>query len=351
MKNALLSYSSPLGMEWANNIGDYIQGLAANQFMHTDTYLDRECLDEFSGETTKVIMNGWFMYDPKRFPPSEKINPLFVSFHIRPSIAERLLTANVISYLKRYEPIGCRDLSTLRILESHGVRAYFSACLTLTLGRTYHRPDAEHVSGVCFVDPFIPIKLKDSLRGLHWFVLRPHLAMSVYRSIRCSILAGQPFRYRLKHVVRIGAFLRCYTKMFSRETIESAEYLSSVVNASRFDGHRELFAYAEKLLQKFMHKRLCVTSRIHCALPCVGMGVPVIFVDAANGNLSDGRFDGLLQFFNLAHVTSKGLVPSFEWRTARADGLIDETAEIPIGAKHLDYVEKLVKKCELFAAE
>jgi hypothetical protein len=38
-------------------------------------------------------------------------------------------------YLRRYGPVGCRDLATLSFLKEHDVPAYFSGCLTLTLPR------------------------------------------------------------------------------------------------------------------------------------------------------------------------------------------------------------------------
>ena len=43
---------------------------------------------------------------------------------------------------------------------------------------------------------------------------------------------------------------------------------------------------------------MVITSRIHCALPCVSMGVPVIFLDYKFDSKSDrSRFDGILDFF------------------------------------------------------
>ncbi len=96
-------------------------------------------MNEYKSENgvTKLILNGWFMWFPENFPPSEDILPLFVSFHIVPSIAERLLTPITIEYLKKYGPIGCRDHYTRDLLLSKGVPAYYSSCLTLTLGKKY----------------------------------------------------------------------------------------------------------------------------------------------------------------------------------------------------------------------
>lgn len=136
------------------NIGDYIQSVAQEQFYdRIDTYVEREDLDVFSSdEKTNVIMNAWFMWNPEHFPPSSSINPLFISMHIVPSIADKMLSPSTVSYLKQYEPIGARDMATKAVLEQYGVQSYFSGCLTLTLGLKYK--DDEKDGSIYFVDPY-----------------------------------------------------------------------------------------------------------------------------------------------------------------------------------------------------
>ncbi|MHB9292886.1 hypothetical protein Holit_01999 [Hollandina sp. SP2] len=46
-----------------------------------------------------------------------------------------MLSPAGIKYLKKHEPIGCRDYGTVKLLGKYGINAYFSGCLTLTLGR------------------------------------------------------------------------------------------------------------------------------------------------------------------------------------------------------------------------
>jgi len=72
------------------NIGDYIQSVAQEQFFqHIDGFVEREHLDQvISSQRINVIMNGWFMWNPKNFPPASCINPLFISFHLTPKICE-----------------------------------------------------------------------------------------------------------------------------------------------------------------------------------------------------------------------------------------------------------------------
>ncbi|MDM8217879.1 hypothetical protein, partial [Parasutterella secunda] len=129
MKEGLLICS---GEHERKNIGDYIQSVAAARFYnHVDCLVERECLDSYRAEKTKVIMNGWFMHHPEHWPPSEDIKPLLVSFHIVPRVAEKIFsTSESIAFFKHNEPIGCRDYGTLRLLSSKGFQTYFSGCLT-----------------------------------------------------------------------------------------------------------------------------------------------------------------------------------------------------------------------------
>lgn len=134
MKYKLLSIRG----ESQTNIGDYIQALASAQFYpNADGFVNREELKNYDGEECAMIMNGWYMHHPEQWPPSDKINPLFVAVHFNSLSKDKLLSDESIAYLKRHEPIGCRDLYTCDMLKSKGINAYFSGCMTLTLGYKY----------------------------------------------------------------------------------------------------------------------------------------------------------------------------------------------------------------------
>ena len=69
-----------------SNIGDDIQSLAAIDLLRQNGIseygcVEREALNHYDGEPIALIMNGWFLHNPKNFPPSDKIKPLFISFH------------------------------------------------------------------------------------------------------------------------------------------------------------------------------------------------------------------------------------------------------------------------------
>ena len=93
---------SVLGFVGSKNIGDYIQTKAVIDIIDSKKtrILDRENLDKYNEDEIKTIINGWFMENPKNWPPSNKIIPLFISFHINPSARGELLKKESLEYLK-----------------------------------------------------------------------------------------------------------------------------------------------------------------------------------------------------------------------------------------------------------
>ena len=71
----------------SNNLGDFIQSLAAKQVLKKSKILeiDRDELHDYKGQKAALVMNGWFMKKPENWPPSNQIEPLFVSFHLNPT--------------------------------------------------------------------------------------------------------------------------------------------------------------------------------------------------------------------------------------------------------------------------
>ncbi|MEI7824388.1 MAG: polysaccharide pyruvyl transferase family protein [Chlorobiaceae bacterium] len=164
MKNALLVYSDKYQHF---NIGDYIQSLAAKQFFENiDVFICREGLNQYVGEDVRIILNGWFTHDVQNWPPSENIHPLFVSFHINSTAQEKLTDWASIEYLMKHAPIGCRDKYTLDLLKNKGVSAFFTGCLTLTLGKKYKRDEIDKT--IYFVDPYFKYS-KDIIRVFDYY--------------------------------------------------------------------------------------------------------------------------------------------------------------------------------------
>jgi hypothetical protein len=99
------------------NIGDYIQSLAALQYLPKNCFpylIDRDYLKYYNGPKLNLIMNGWFFIYEGNKIVSDKINPIYLSFHISNKNA---IDSEAIKNFKKYEPIGCRDLFTYKILK------------------------------------------------------------------------------------------------------------------------------------------------------------------------------------------------------------------------------------------
>lgn len=106
---------------------------------------------------TLAFIFGWFMKrpfgGPSPFPMNEKILPIFISFHI--SRAD-FLTDQTVEYLTQNAPIGCRDLHTTKLLTEAGVPAYFSGCVTTTVGNIFPQPALDENMPMAYVDTPAP---------------------------------------------------------------------------------------------------------------------------------------------------------------------------------------------------
>jgi len=102
---------------------------------------------------TWALMFGWYMYPmfdlDFNVPFHPNLRPIFISFHVNDS---EMLTPDMVDYLRRYAPVGCRDWNTVHLLSAAGVPAFFSGCLTSTVDTVFPpAPDAAG-EGTVFVD-------------------------------------------------------------------------------------------------------------------------------------------------------------------------------------------------------
>lgn len=236
-----------------DNIGDDIQSYAASRFLpQIDYFIDREMLDSFAGakdnQKVAVIMNAWYMYTKINWPPSPYIYPLFISIHIAQNdyygIGYQFLQDIGGEYLKEYAPIGARDSSTCNALLHNEIPAYISGCLTLTLDRF---EDAEIHNRVFLVD----IEECDAREIMKMY------PDELYEPVTHNI-------------------------HYAGEEIEYTERLRNV----------------ERLLRRYQGAKCVITSRLHCALPCLALGVPVLLV------YKEEYADRMRDFLPLLHVTT-----------------------------------------------
>ena len=305
------------------NLGDYIQSIATRQFLpRVDVLIDREQMSNYEGAPVKMIINGWFMTNPKNWPPKETIHPLITSFHINGRVEQDMLSEESVNYLRKHQPIGCRDLHTRDILQQKVIDSFFSGCMTLTLGRTYKRTfDDGKIYFVNVLDEFPP------------FLTMLKHPRTTFRRIRCGQFWDSFFKKKLMR------------KMFSPALLNKAIYLEQSIKPN---GTEDFFALADDWLKKLLSAHLVVTSKIHTALPCLAMGVPVIFV---NGGLYEpaniGRLSGLVELMNQIHIDRKHNI------TTSFNGKLPITPDIKIQNpdSYRKYATELIKQCQSFIDE
>lgn len=197
-------------------------------------------------EYVAAILNGWYIHYSFTFPPSPYILPLFVGTHFNSDATifgdYSYLDGYATEYLNMYEPIGCRDWQTANILGEKGIESYFSGCLTLTLQK-FGGVTSNHTVFLTDVPPEIKTYID-------------------------SLLPDKP-RISLTH----------------RFTAEETGW----------QGWQKREERIELFLKRYQGADLVVTTRLHCALPCIALGTPVILVVNRNEDYYD-RIECFSQF-------------------------------------------------------
>lgn len=226
MKYGLMYYKT------TDNIGDDIQTYVAMKYLpHVDYYIDREALSCFvpeKKEYVSMIMNGWYIHNKLAWPPSPYINPLLISMHFKESketdIGDMYLKNSGGEFLKKYGPVGARDIETQQRLKNNGIESYFSGCMTLTLEKFN---DIEKENKICLVD----------------------VSQEVIEKVK-------------------------------KNTDSEIEVLSHFLNQKETENKtiEQRMNEVENLLKKYQESKLVITNRLHVALPCVALETPVILL-------------------------------------------------------------------------
>lgn len=273
------------------NIGDFVQSIAQRQFLLNKElcYVDIENLSIFENEEkVNVIMNGWFMHNPKAFPPSDSINPLFISFHLTPPAEKDFFTPQTIEYLKKYEPIGTRDFLTAEIMQRHGIKAYMSGCLTLTLGKQYGGQN--HNGDYIIVDPYIEVggdlnycRSKKMLKTLFFCLKNFRKTMLLQkRYLGHDVFSHYHLPKCVQRFMEAATFYELYSKRFSDEILLNAVYKTVIVDDDL--SIEKKFGIADSLLKEYAKAKLVITSRLHVSFPCLAMNTRNIFVMPSKKN-------------------------------------------------------------------
>lgn len=249
MKYGLLYYKD------TDNIGDDIQSYAASRFLpRIDYMIDRENIETFvpnNKEYVYTIMNAWYIHDKYNFNFSPYIYPLFISMFFRKFPYENGITYgidylndNVIADLKKYSPVGARDMHTKKIFDKLGIDNFFSGCLTLTL---------EKFKDVKREDYIVVVGLRDDEID--------YIKSKTNRPIRV-----------VKQDVKRGSF--------TKETWESRK--QRVID----------------MLKTYQGAHMVITSKLHCSLPCLALETPVLLLYDKSLSDAKDRMGTYLKYLN-----------------------------------------------------
>lgn len=235
------------------NIGDYVQsygvenayqkiGIKENEIV----YCEKHALNNYYFyEKVLLVMNNVYSgYGVNgalnSFPTPEWVIPVFIGFncHDEAVIAENKL------YFKKWQPIGCRDEKTKEIVKKFGIEAYLTGCSSILFDKRQCFPKEPKIY---FVD------------------------------VSENLMEMLPEEYLKKSI--------CMS-----HNLKVVEYLQNANDSMYF------YALGKKILEEYRsNASLVITSKLHCAAPCMAMGIPVIL---AKDNI-DFRFGWLDKFIPL----------------------------------------------------
>ena len=302
----------------STNLGDYIQTIAAIKLLGEGPFIhcDREALHQYQGPKVRLLVNGWFMHHPDHWPPADSIVPLFISFHINPTAADQMLNPAGVAYLKKHQPIGCRDGYTVGLLKKHQISAYLSACVTLSLKRSQFVPPKTPRSGILV------------LSALERMLPNTDELWQQKKYIQWAIqLLKTPLKYRAakKANQRLERFLSKQQRPIMR---------TSQILEAEFQQQEKYFEAAEKQLQDIAQAAVVITSRIHTALPAVALGTPVLFLsDGLEHPNQASRLEGLSDLFPICNTKALKNVVLEQLKPTR---------------QHLDFVRRIEAKATAF---
>lgn len=252
------------------NIGDDIQSYAAyKRLPKVDYFIERENMNDFvskDGSKVKTLVSGWFLRDRYKLPLSPYLNPaLYISCHFSSlndglGVSKEYLTPYVVEHIKHYEPIGCRDTSTKKLLSEKGIDTYLSYCLTLTIPKF---KNVKKQKKIVLVD--VPSQIKEKV--------------------------SKEYDGKIKEV----------THTLDKEKNSKLSYEERMNNV-------------ESLLKEYQSAEFVITTRLHCALPCLAIETPVLFIyDDKNIDVINRISDYIdfLDYCSLEEFISKKLSDSF----------------------------------------
>lgn len=208
----------------SNSIGDQMQIITLDYIYEQMgispgeiVYIDKNRVSDYDGE--RVILPIAFPlmeYVEKGLQTyfSEKITPIFLGI----TFIIDAFTPEEVEYYKKYEPIGCRDERTYQLFRKYGIACYLNGCITAVLPKR----QLGETSKVFLVDipkelyPLLPPKIAEDSESVSHFILG-----------------------------------------------EASDIKQMALD--RYERYKK-------------EGKLVITSLLHCAIPCLAAGIPVVLV-------------------------------------------------------------------------
>lgn len=275
-----------IGPQFGMNLGDHIQTIAVKNLIEKilpDTkfrFWDRDNLTNYSGEDAFTVMQGWFSFDAcHSFLPNNKLYPIYMGTHFTKEKQKeiiRFLRTNPDYFAG--QTIGCRDLYTKEFFEDLNIKSYMSRCLTLTLPKREKKVGLKKVFLVDIPENFLK------------FMPKEILDRAVMRNQRAKNVGYQDSYY-----------------------VNSNEQMMNL-------------AYSQ--LEEYKNEAaLIITSALHCAAPCIAMGIPVVLINQWEG---DRRYEAL-----------KGIIPVYDEKDLIAGKVDFNPSEVDIEDLKSDMIKNL----------
>ena len=175
--------------------------------------------------------------------------------------------------------------------------------------------DSEEKEGKTYiVDPVLNAVLDTSLtlKAICIILRHPLDILKLFRTKQLKLHYGHNF---IKEALKTAIFYKEYSRIFGRELIMKSTYITqeSMHYKVHFKTDAERLAEAERLVKMYAKAQLVITSRIHCALPCLGLETPVIYLEKGiDIEESKCRLGGLKELFNVITVNNGTLIPQFD---------------------------------------
>lgn len=261
------------------NIGDWVQ-IFAIENLYTYMGISKD-------EIVSVRISELSSYDGESV--ILPINfPFYGYYSLSPKIIPVYLGISVMSgsvvkglRMQNFQPIGCRDYHTLTEIRKVGLEAYYGGCLTIAFPKRT----------TSFSNKIFIVDVSENILNL------------IPQNIK-----------------------------------DQAEFITHIYYDDECGGEvkaREIYArYAKEA-------KLVITSRIHCAQPCLAMGIPVIFIC----EIKSFRYDVLKPFIPIYTISNMNQInwnpspPDIEYHKKK---LLDSAAD-----RIYDTLKKYEKLCEI----